>query len=356
MTSPADLAVLLSGQVRSFVDLAVRDSWRAHLESLCAGASCTPHLFLCSDLGGCDAVARQPPATAAEWRAAVADFSRGYRLAYENSSERCDHAEAMMRCSSEEERWCTGPGKPSCDADDAQGNSSTLDSRQAKFAGALAKFRSRTSAGRSVRAPRHQLGFARWRHCFARVVAAEATSGRRYDWVLVSRFDVGFFGAPPPLATWAERGRGVFFPSNHGIMSDHWALMGREHADAYMHTIAQLCCRGRCAPPIWNEALLRAQLVVAGVPLRPGFVPWVLLRRMTNGSVVADCARHEKCALTCSRSPGHHAAVKVAGSPLPFVMPECWPPCPREEETLEQCARAFANVGSVTNACREGRC
>jgi len=82
----------------------------------------------------------------------------------------------------------------------------------------------------------------------------------------------------------------------------------------------------------------------------------VLLRRMTNGSVVADCARHEKCALTCSRSPGHHAAVKVAGSPLPFVMPECWPPCPREEETLELCARAFANVGSVTNACREGRC
>ena len=81
--------------------------------------------------------------------------------------------------------------------------------------------------------------------------------------------------------------------------------------------------------------MLRAQLVVAGVPLRPGFVPWVLLRRMTNGSVVADCARHEKCALTCSRSPGHHAAVKVAGSPLPFVMPECWPPCPREEETLE---------------------
>ncbi len=139
-------------------------------------------------------------------------------------------------------------------------------------------------------------------------------------------------------------------------MSDHWALMGREHADAYMHTIAQLCCRGRCAPPIWNEALLRAQLVVAGVPLRPGFVPWVLLRRMTNGSVVADCARHEKCALTCSRSPGHHAAVKVAGSPLPFVMPECWPPCPREEATLERCARAFANVGSVTNACREGRC
>ena len=174
--------------------------------------------------------------------------------------------------------------------------------------------------------------------------------------MLVSRFDVGFFGAPPPLATEAERGRGVFFPSNHGIMSDHWALMGREHADAYMHTIAQLCCRGRCAPPIWNEALLRAQLVVAGVPLRPGFVPWVLLRRMTNGSVVADCARHEKCALTCSRSPGHHAAVKVAGSPLPFVMPECWPPCPREEETLELCARAFANVGSVTNACREGRC
>ena len=113
---------------------------------------------------------------------------------------------------------------------------------------------------------------------------------------------------------------------------------------------------GTCAPPIWNEALLRAQLVVAGVPLRPGFVPWVLLRRMTNGSVVADCARHEKCALTCSRSPGHHAAVKVAGSPLPFVMPECWPPCPREEETLERCARAFANVGSVTNACREGRC
>ena len=46
----------------------------------------------------------------------------------------------------------------------------------------------------------------------------------------------------------------------------------------------------------------------------------------------------------------------VAGSPLPFVMPECWPPCPREEETLEQCARAFENVGSVTNACREGRC
>ena len=166
MTSPTDLAVLLSGQVRSFVDFAVRDSWRAHLESLCAGASCTPHLFLCSDLGGCDAVARQPPATAAEWRAAVVDFSRGYRLAYENSSERCDHAEAMMRCSSEEERWCTGPGKPSCDADDAHGNSSTLDSRQAKFAGALAKFRSRTSAGRSVRAPRHQLGFARWRHCF----------------------------------------------------------------------------------------------------------------------------------------------------------------------------------------------
>ena len=139
-------------------------------------------------------------------------------------------------------------------------------------------------------------------------------------------------------------------------MSDHWALMGREHADAYMHTIAQLCCRGRCAPPIWNEALLRAQLVVAGVPLRPGFVPWVLLRRMTNGSVVADCARHEKCALTCSRSPGPHAAVKVAGSPLPFVMAECWPPCPREEETLERCARAFATVGSVTNACREGRC
>ena len=45
-----------------------------------------------------------------------------------------------------------------------------------------------------------------------------------------------------------------------------------------------------------------------------------------------------------------------SGTPLPFVMPECWPPCPREEETLERCARAFANVGSVTNACREGRC
>ena len=32
MTSPTDLAVLLSGQVRSFVDFAVRDSWRAPRE------------------------------------------------------------------------------------------------------------------------------------------------------------------------------------------------------------------------------------------------------------------------------------------------------------------------------------
>ena len=98
--------------------------------------------------------------------------------------------------------------------------------------------------------------------------------------------------------------------------------------------------RSAISSPILRAFLrLRARLVaLAGVPLRPGFVPWVLLRRMTNGSVVADCARHEKCALTCSRSPGHHAAVKVAGSPLPFVMAECWPPCPREEETLELAA------------------
>ncbi len=34
-TSNTTLAVVLSGQVRSFVDVAVRDSWRAHLASLC---------------------------------------------------------------------------------------------------------------------------------------------------------------------------------------------------------------------------------------------------------------------------------------------------------------------------------
>jgi len=171
------------------------------------------------------------------------------------------------------------------------------------------------------------------------------SSGRRFDWVLISRFDVAFFARVPPLPRWAARASGVHYPSNHGIMSDHWALMPRAHADAYTSAVSQLCCF-RCAAPTWNEALLRTQLLVQGVPLHAGFVPWVLVRR-TNGSIAVDCEMQKVCTHTCRRPSDAHPTTGAA-------LPPCWPPCPEEATTIRRCAHAFeGRLGSYGDVCRK---
>ena len=412
VTTDTLLAVVISGQVRSFTDDITRRSIRRNaVDALCPPGTCVAELFFCAELGHCYSVATQPPATMDEYVAARADFAGGLqRILTPEPSMACDESEARLDCSGATRQWCVGPkSRTKCPAD------FPLRSARYAFRNAPAHlhrtFLSRTRERRlllaSVPAPSNvsrtyqacmvnqsgiqtcwrqparalapsgALGLLRLRGCYQHVIERERTRmpPRRYDWVTFLRFDMGFYKPLPSLAEFARIGAALFTPRSVNVgISDHWALVTRDHSDAYANAASQYCCLdcwlrdailspANRTPVIKAEQVLGRQLLIHAVPTYTGAIPRVLVRKVsthnataltTNGTsnvYLADCFRR-LCDSTCEAS----AASPRVG---------CWPPCAGGGRIIDgvgemdQCQSAFPSQSGVfegrTNRTEDAR-
>ena len=380
----ASLAALFVGQVRSFREPRVRSSIRLNLlDSLCPRGSvdCTIELFLCGGLGYCQnkhkSKTQQPPLISrSEYSEMVANFSVGMHVAHVDwPRERCTDQE-RLRCSSRETRWCTGPKRKSCDSGRSRDPDS--DATLLRNAPEFVRVEEEARSMFGIRVRQELLGLLRLRGCVARIEGRESARGFGFDWVLVARFDVGYFAPVMPLATYLKQDRGgLYLPANIPWgLSDHWALLPRRFAEIYGDAISQLCCYScwRLSPTLpWEElpaqahplligmdpngpeALLGTQLFVHGVRLLPGYVPWVIVRytlrtvdlvrqRHTGEYVAAECARHVGCNYTRRGEDGE---------PIPrphFSDSPIWPACPDQVARLAACATHFGHWCIPANA------
>ena len=81
--------------------------------------------------------------------------------------------------------------------------------------------------------------------CFALVEAAEASSGRRYDWVVRSRPDLAWVAPAPPVA--ALRGDRVYVPGHFWPLGDMVAVTPRRYAEGVFRAVDALGDDGGCA-------------------------------------------------------------------------------------------------------------
>ena len=245
-----NLAVMLTGLIRSFVEPKVWNSIGLGVRSLCPPPHCTPQLFFCpSD--------RSRPQ---QWSRAVDGLSE-LLLLQVNSTHTVEPPsdksnKLLQRC------------------DISQTMSKTLMRR----------------------------AMAKWR-CHDEVGKREAIQGWAFDWVAMLRFDVAYFGPMPSLASLPP---GVIVPSNHGKafgmsrsqgwLSDHLVVVTRAHSAHYFYHP----CNN--VPELLNvsmpaEVTLEAQLARSGAPVYLRFFPWVIVRcteghKRGRAQYLAECFRH----------------------------------------------------------------
>ena len=340
---PPTLAVLLSGQVRTFVHDSVRNSFCGNvLDALCPDRqSCRAvELFLCAGSGRCGSMAQQngqhADVQAAEYQRVIMELQRCSRtvtphVAYFTPPEQttahrsvCDESLSSIRCGEAEKAWCSGPRRR-CDEHAAvhpalaAWNATVVGIRRGRGSSRNPVDPARlalVAAGKPLPLHKSQLGILRWMGCLAQLEARErARPGGRFDWVVVARFDLTYFAPLPPLRAFAANGAGVHLPANHvSPLNDFFALMPRRHAGAYLSAASQACCNA-CwlrAPPLpWDgrtlarsarlktpglsldvipngpEQWLGAQLYVQGVPVYAGYLPLALTRWATFGTAGA---------------------------------------------------------------------
>ena len=250
------LAVVLSGQVRTFTSHRVGHSIRKNLiDALCpSDRACAVELFMCAELGICTSMRTRlgsmgspsPIVTVDElrnaWSAAFGNLSVGHITWPPTNGTFC-HAASQLRCTPDEQRWCNGT-RSQCDGvTDPRLTAWAETPKGARHAGRIKQLEAAARSGETFEPPAPLLGQLRWLQCFQHVLAREARRHEgRFDWLVVTRFDVGFFFPLPPLHEYMRR-PGVHVPSNHySPLCDIFALMARSAADAYFSSIAQLCC------------------------------------------------------------------------------------------------------------------
>ena len=401
-TSLADgahsLAVVLSGQVRTFVSPTVHQSIRNNvLDALCPtadtflstnGGACTIELFLCGSLGkgGCGSMAQKnafrTQVTMTEYRAAIdslvrrstvdtlfkrATISVAHIDAADLPSAACDDS---LQCGSDERRWCSGSQR-SCSSSaihPAITEWNTTAHRLVRKRVPLlddGPFNSIVGV-RTMKFHVSRLGVLRWMRCLRHLRTREAQRSTPFDWVLVARFDLGYFAPLPPLSAFTNQ-RGVHLPANHySPLNDFFALMPREHAEVYLSTASQACCTScwlRSPPLPWDQKIidrskqrrmpglildmfphgpeqwLAAQLYVHAVPVYGGFFPIVLTRDRSargRGGLMGECERHRVCNTT---SVSYTQTAVGDLHPQRELPGDSWPPCPSDR--VEQCARFF---------------
>jgi len=361
-SAPLALAVLLSGQVRTFVEPRVHLRIRENLlGALCpTRRECTVSLVLCVELGHCasnfgDQLGSRAPSLA-RLRAAVSALGVGAVSESAWPEVRCDTNDEQLLCGAEERQWCSGPRRECRSAEEpihpdlARWNSS--------------KWRSRSHLSSdppppSQRPPKFVQGLVRWLRCMPRLLEAERTRGSAFDWVAIIRPDVAFFDAVPSLHEFARHGRGVHLAANqYSPVSDLWALMPRQHAQSYLSAITQLCCLDcwwRSQPFPWDaralhrdlsisataaEALLAAQLHVHATPVFPGYIPFAIVRQQDSrqrfGRLKAECSRWRVC----------NTSTSAVGDLRSSAGPEYWPAC--DPQRVRRCERWAEATGSVS--------
>ena len=234
---PPTLAVLLSGQVRTFVHDSVRNSFCSNvLDALCPDRqSCRAvELFLCAGSGRCGSMAQQngqhADVQAAEYQRVIMELQRCSRtvtphVAYFTPPSRrapcvCDEP-LVDRCGEAEKAWCSGPRRR-CDEHAAvhpalaAWNATVVGIRRGRGSSRNPVDPARlalVAAGKPLPLHKSQLGILRWMGCLAQLEARErARPGGRFDWVVVARFDLTYFAPLPPLRAFAANGAGVHLP------------------------------------------------------------------------------------------------------------------------------------------------
>ena len=260
---PSRLAVMIAGHIRSFVVPSVWRSIGQAVNGLCADGQSALKLFLCPSEAPVGGVAERL------WLAAsvgLADMLRPH---------------------------CLGGV---CSADTQAESSEQLESRETRCSG-------------NTTTDRWPGALARWR-CHRKVVAAERALGYMFDWVVVMRFDVGYFGKLPSLSSLPS---GVTIPANHGQnfgesrthgwMSDHFAVASRYYSTLYCYHPCQAVEHivqhgGSAATRAAAEEALEAHLSATKTPVHLRYVPWVLVRALDDNAgalYAAECWRHIPC-------------------------------------------------------------
>ena len=392
---PLSLALLLSGQLRTFVhDAVLRSFCRNAIDALCEDRSCsTVELILCAGSGQCGSSAQQngqpTDVSTAEYRRTVAALRHCAQTSVvvvtPLEETTCD---ASISCGAEQKRWCTGPRRR-CDEQSAvhpalsAWNASLFERSRGRLAYKARIDEARLAlvrAGHPLSLHKSQLGILRWYRCLGRLETRErAREGGAFDWVVVARFDLSYFAPLPPLRAFAAHGRGVHLPANHlSPLNDFFALMPRVHADAYLSSACQACCNAcwlRSPPLPWDARTLRrggggaldvilngpeqwlgAQLHVHAVPVFAGYLPLALTRWSGGRShppgrgvqpggrevrresaIEGECHRHRNCNTS---SLGY---TQTATRDLrPNAEPD-WPACPPDR--VQACEAFFRPRG-----------
>jgi hypothetical protein len=400
------LAVVLSGQVRTFVSPKVYQHFRSKvLHALCPTSdACAIELFLCSSLGksGCSSMAERnsfrTQVTTSEFRTAVHALNQRSAIdaLYRRSTIHIAHVDweqptscdDSLRCGMAERRWCSGPRRscassvihPAIAAWNASISAISRNRRNPRLFededGPLASI----VGVRTVRFPASRLGVLRWLRCLQHLHSREALRSTPFDWVLVARFDNGYFAPLPPLSAFTSQ-HGVHLPANHySPLNDFFALMPRDYAEAYLSTASQACCTScwlRSPPLPWDmrtidrsnrsksagilldviphgpEQWLAAQLFVHGVPVYGGFFPIVLTRTRASSTRAGQhhdgACQGRSCALTgecfrhrvCNTTSASYSQTAVSDLHPPQDS-EAWPPCPSDR--VARCERFFQAV------------
>jgi len=359
---PWSLAIVISGQVRTFVDPRVHLSIRDNLvRALCPRDQCIPTLVLCVELGHCSSnygdQTWQKAQALSRLKAAVAALGVQTPGDIAWPAAQCSREEQELSCLPEQRDWCDGPRRQcrSLAAD------ATINPDLAQWNASRRRPKNPPPLGppRAHQPVKYVQGLVRWLHCLPRLLEAERHRRGAFDWVVVLRPDVAYFDRLPSLRAFAAHGHGVHVAANqYSPISDLWALMPREHATAYMSAVSQLCCwdcwwrspplpwesralrRGHSPSAASAEGLLAAQLFIHSVPVHPGYIPFTLVRAGHVGtptSLHPECTRWSVCNTTTS-------ALEDVRSDRG---PEYWPAC--DPYRMQRCN---AGWGSRSAAAR----
>ena len=303
------MAVLLTGQIRSFVVPAVWQSIGSAVYGLCARAHCALELFLCpSELpvaGG---------ASEREWLAAASGLGEMLRPHCLGGS--CNARSRLATAAT----GATSPLAGSDPSGDGLGHGSGDDIGE-----------SCSGSGHASQFMKDRKGAViRWQ-CHRAMVIAERAHGSPFAWVAVLRFDVAYFG---PLPAIASLPRGVIVPANHGKgfgtsnssgwLSDHFALASRGAAARYCYHPCEVAWyNAREGRPMFRmaaETELEAQLSATTTPVHLRYVPWVIVRRLdqSDRKYAAECFRHTPCCVRptsdAQNSPGLLALLNASSA------------------------------------------
>jgi hypothetical protein len=352
-----NVAAVLSGEIRAFVLPEVHMSIRKNvLDALCPTPSaCKPEVFACPSRDNCPPYSywsrssvqlrAAGPTTAKLLAATLRSFSSdGLALTHVPAS--CANLHALL---------------PTCFSD-----SQASELCSAATSGVQSRCRNTVRSAGSTSAAAHLLNETvsltnvsawgnvghvnAWR-CYQQVKARERERGVLFDWIVRLRFDVAFFEPLPSLLVLTLSGRGVYVADNHErTFADQFALIAREFADAYFDSTQMRCCTSvnRCLTrligsyflPQNPEQGLQASLWVRRVPVKFGYIPWVLVRQAGRGhtGAVANCYVHKEC---CA----HNGKQRVFGA-------SCMPPCPSIHQRLERCEALLGLARTCVNVSR----